>query len=457
MITELKNEVLIFNLSFCNLHFSFCIFHFDMIPYDLIRKKQQGRAHTPEEIRFLVDAFTDGRLPDHQMAAWLMAVYFRGMATDERLELVRAMIASGRRLDFSHLNGYVADKHSTGGVGDKVSLVLGPLVAACGVYVPMLSGRGLGHTGGTLDKLEAIPGFRTRLDVDTFRRLVAEVGVCIMGQTDEICPADKKMYALRDVTATIGSIPLICGSIMSKKIAAGIRGLVLDVKWGSGAFMTSVDEARTLARALKETGAAFGVDTVTRITDMNQPLGTASGVWCEVQEAVEALEGGVPADVMALSKALSADLLRLAGLDEPDYVVEEALSSGRAREKFDQMVAAQGGEVKALSDPNMHRPAVTIPLKAPHSGCLQAVDTYACGMSLITAGAGCQSASRRNGIDPSAGFILEVKIGDQVQAGDEIGRCFGADEGKVEAASRELQAALCWGEEQVERPRLVVE
>ena len=263
-----------------------------MIPYDLIRKKQQGRAHTPEEIRFLVEAFTDGSLPGHQMAAWLMAVYFQGMTIEERHELVRAMIGSGRRLDFSGIGGYVADKHSTGGVGDKVSLVLGPLVAACGVYVPMLSGRGLGHTGGTLDKLEAIPGFRTALDLDTFQRLVAEVGICIMGQTDDICPADRKMYALRDVTATVGSVPLICGSIMSKKIAAGIQGLVLDVKWGSGAFMTSVDEARTLARALKETGEAFGVDTVTRITDMNQPLGTASGVWCEVQEAVEVLEGG---------------------------------------------------------------------------------------------------------------------------------------------------------------------
>ncbi len=446
-----------------------------MIPYDLIRKKQQGRAHTPEEIRFLVDAFTYGRLPDHQMAAWLMAVYFRGMTTAERQELVRAMIESGRRLDFSGLDGYVADKHSTGGVGDKVSLVLGPLVAACGIYVPMLSGHGLGHTGGTLDKLEAIPGFRTDLDLDTFQRQAAEIGVCIMGQTDDICPADKKMYALRDVTATVGSVPLICGSIMSKKIAEGVRGLVLDVKWGSGAFMTSVDEARTLARALKETGEAFGVDTVTRITDMNQPLGTASGVWCEVQEAVEVLEGGGPSDVAALSKTLSADILRLAlavpsgrsptgepatgrpGIDSPDQVVEEALTSGRAREKFDQMAAAQGGEVKALSDPNMHRPAATIPLKAPRSGYLAAVDTYACGMSLITAGAGRQSAGWRNGLDPSAGFILEVKIGDKVQAGSEIGRCFGADEGKVEAAAKELLAALTWGEGKVEPPRLVVE
>ncbi|UCH61643.1 MAG: thymidine phosphorylase [Fidelibacterota bacterium] len=426
-----------------------------MIPYDLIRKKQQGRAHTPEEIRFLVDAFTGGNLPDYQLAAWLMAVYFQGMTIDERHGLVEAMIGSGQRLDFSHLDGYVADKHSTGGVGDKVSLVLGPLVAACGVYVPMLSGRGLGHTGGTLDKLDAIPGFRTGLGLDTFQRLVAEVGICIMGQTDDICPADKQMYALRDVTATVGSIPLICGSIMSKKIAEGIRGLVLDVKWGSGAFMASLDEARTLARALRETGEAFNVDTMIRITDMNQPLGRAAGIWCEVQEAVEVLEGGGPDDLAALSKTLSVDILRLAGIDHPDQAVEEALSSGRAREKFDEMVAAQGGDVKALTDAVMHRPAVTIPLKAPRSGCLQAVDTYACGLSLITAGAG--RRRQDDGLDPSGGFILEVKIGDEVQAGEEIGRCFGADRGKVEAAAGELAATLSWGEEKVEPPRLVVE
>ena len=426
-----------------------------MIPYDLIRKKQQGRAHTPEEIRFLVGAFTDGRLPDYQLAAWLMAVYFQGMEIDERDELVKAMIGSGRRLDFSHLNGYVADKHSTGGVGDKVSLILGPLVAACGVYVPMLSGRGLGHTGGTLDKLDAIPGFQTSLDLETFQRQVAEVGVCIMGQTNDICPADRKMYALRDVTATVSSIPLICGSIMSKKIAEGVQGLVLDVKWGSGAFMTSVDEARTLACALRETGEAFGVDTITRITDMNQPLGRAAGIWCEVQEAVEVLEGDGPSDLVELSKTLSVDILRLAGESNPDKVVEEALASGRAREKFDQLVAAQGGDVKALTDPAVHRPAATGTLKAPQSGYLQAVDTYACGMSLITAGAG--RVRQSDSLDATAGFILEVKIGDKVQAGSEIGRCFGADRGKVEAAAGGLAAALSWGEEKVDPPRLVVE
>ncbi|UCH11288.1 MAG: thymidine phosphorylase [Fidelibacterota bacterium] len=426
-----------------------------MIPYNLIRKKQRGESHSPEEIRELIRAFTEGSLPDYQMAAWLMAVHFRGMSLEERHELVRTMIDSGRRLDFSHLDGYVADKHSTGGVGDKVSLILGPLVAACGVYVPMLSGQGLGHTGGTLDKLDAIPGFRIHLDLEAFQRQVREVGICIMGQTDDICPADKKMYALRDVTATVDSIPLICGSIMSKKIAEGISGLVLDVKCGSGAFMTNVEDARVLAQALKETGAEFGVETVARITDMNQPLGHASGVWCEVREAMEALEGDGPADLVSLTKVLSADILRLAGMAEPEQAVEEALASGRAREKFDEMVAAQGGDVQALSDPELHQPAVTLPLKAPQNGFLTTVDTYACGMSLVTAGAGRQHQG--DGIDPTAGFILEVKIGDRVEAGDEIGRTFGSDEGKVKAAAEELQGSLCWGEEQAPAPNLIID
>ena len=314
-----------------------------MIPYELIRKKQGGAAHTPEEIRWLLEAFTSGELPDYQMAAWLMAVYFQGMDPGERQMLVEAMIDSGRRLDFSHLDGYVADKHSTGGVGDKVSLVLGPLVAACGVYVPMISGRGLGHTGGTLDKLDAIPGFRTSLDLETFERQVAEVGICIMGQTDDICPADKQLYALRDVTATVSSVPLIAGSIMSKKIAEGIQGLVLDVKWGSGAFMGSLAEARELARVLVETGAAFGVDTVAHISDMNQPLGRSAGVWCEVREAVAALEGDGPADLVELSLFLASEMLRLAGRDDPQLEVQDALASGRAREKLDELVSAQGG------------------------------------------------------------------------------------------------------------------
>ena len=293
-----------------------------MIPYALIRNKQAGMAHTKEEIRFLVEAFTDGRLPDYQMAAWLMAVYFQGMTVEERQELVAAMIDSGQRLDFSHLDGYVADKHSTGGVGDKVSLVLAPVVAACGIYVPMLSGRSLGHSGGTLDKLDTIPGYRTSLDLADFQRIVADVGVCIMGQTDEICPADKKMYALRDVTATIGSVPLICGSIMSKKIAEGIQGLVLDVKWGSGAFMTSQEEARHLAQALQETGTAFGLATAARITDMNQPLGLAAGNDLEIDECVEALEGNGPNDLMRVTFSLGECMLRLAGIASGNEAIE---------------------------------------------------------------------------------------------------------------------------------------
>ncbi len=426
-----------------------------MIPYELIRKKQGGAVHTPEEIRWLMEAFTSGELPDYQMAAWLMAVYFQGMEPGERQVLVEAMIDSGRRLDFSHLDGYVADKHSTGGVGDKVSLVLGPLVAACGVYVPMLSGRGLGHTGGTLDKLDAIPGFRTSLDLETFQRHVAEVGICIMGQTDDICPADKRLYALRDVTATVESVPLIAGSIMSKKIAEGIRGLVLDVKWGSGAFMGSLPEARELARVLVETGAAFGVDTVAHISDMNQPLGRSAGVWCEVREAVAALEGDGPADLVELSIFLASEMLRLAGKDDPRREVQDALTSGRAREKLDEMVAAQGGDPASLADTRLYRPSVTVALRAPRSGYLSAVDTYHCGMALITAGAGRQA--KADMLDPSAGFDLDVRLGDQVEAGDEIGRCYGSRDDRVQAAAVELLETLAFSDQSLKPPPLIVE
>ena len=389
------------------------------------------------------------------MAAWLMAVYFRGMTTAEREELVKAMIDSGERLDFSHLPGYVADKHSTGGVGDKVSLILAPLVAACGVFVPMISGRGLGHTGGTLDKLESIPGFTTALDLPTFKKVVAEVGACLIGQTEEICPADRKIYALRDVTATVSSIPLICGSIMSKKIAEGISGLVLDVKVGNGAFMTTVEEARALADALVATGQAFGVDTVARLTNMDQPLGHAAGIWCEVREALDVLEGGGPDDLRDLTLTLSADILRLAGVDEPEETAAQALSSGKAREKFDEIVAAQQGDVKALAQLDLHAPDVTVPLVAPSSGYLAAVDTYRAGLSVITGGGGRTQAG--DSIDPTAGFILQAKVGDRMETGDEIGRAFGADAGKVEAAARELTAALTIVPEPVEPLRLLLD
>ncbi|MCH7498142.1 MAG: thymidine phosphorylase [Candidatus Marinimicrobia bacterium] len=426
-----------------------------MIAYELIHKQQQGIPLSGAEIAWLVDGFANGSVPDEQLAAWLMAVYFKGMTGSERQALVAAMVASGRRLDFSALDGYVADKHSTGGVGDKVSLILAPLVAACGVYVPMISGRGLGHTGGTLDKLESIPGFGTNLELDAFQRQVGEVGVAIMSQTDEIVPADRKMYALRDVTATVESLPLICGSIMSKKIAEGIQGLVLDVKWGSGAFMATLDEARALAEALQQTGADFGVETVARITDMNQPLGRTAGLWCEVREALAVLEGGGPPDLVRLTTVLAADILTLAGRSTAEAAVSTALSSGRAREKFDQLVAAQGGAVAALSDPATHRPAHTAPLSASRSGILHAVDTYRCGLALITAGAGRQRQG--DSLDPSAGFVLELKIGDRVHAGDELGRVFGADRSKVEAAAARLLSALTIGDGAVEGPQLVVQ
>ncbi|MFC1747114.1 thymidine phosphorylase, partial [Candidatus Neomarinimicrobiota bacterium] len=424
-------------------------------PYDLIRAKQAGQVHTSEEIQFLLSAFMDGDLPDYQMSAWLMAVYFQGMSTEEYVALTDIMLNSGQRLDFSYLNGYVADKHSTGGVGDKISLILAPVVVACGVYVPMISGRGLGHTGGTLDKLESIPGFRTDLDPETFRRIVGEVGTCLVGQTDEICPADRKLYALRDVTATVSSIPLITASIMCKKIAEGIQGLVLDIKVGNGAFMTTKQAAKELAAALTETGNRFNIQTVPRLTDMNQPLGNAAGLWCEIRESLAVLEGHGPADVAELSVRLATDILQMARIDAPARAVQEAISSGRAREKLDEIVFAQGGDPAALTNPDTHLPRAVAPILSPIAGYLVGVDTYRCGMSLVTAGAGRKKLD--DALDPSAGFHLDVKIGDRVGQGAEVGRVFGADKGRIEQAQRELQDALSWGEEPVPSPQLIMQ
>jgi pyrimidine-nucleoside phosphorylase len=284
---------------------------------------------------------------------------------------------------------------------------------------------------------------------------VADIGLCIMGQTEDICPADRKMYALRDVTATVVSVPLICGSIISKKVAEGIQGLVLDIKCGSGAFMTSLNDARELSVALRETGTEFGVETIARITDMNQPLGRTAGVWCEVQEALDVLESNGPEDLLTLSKTLSADILRLAGIENPELQVQQALSSGQAREKLDQMVAAQGGDVRSLTDSNLYQPGETVTLTAPVDGYLAAVDTYEVGMALVTAGAG--RIQQTDELDPSAGLALDIKVGDQVKSGDEIGQVFGADVKRVNEAAGEIQAAFSWSDAAVDPLPLILE
>ncbi|MFC1481812.1 thymidine phosphorylase [Candidatus Neomarinimicrobiota bacterium] len=426
-----------------------------MNPYNIIRNKAEGPGNTSAEIRYLIDSYTANQLPDYQMAAWLMAVYHKGLSAEELQSLVATMLDSGESLDFSQLDGFVADKHSTGGVGDKVSLILAPILASCGIFVPMISGRALGHTGGTLDKLETIPGFNTDIDLATFRRLVESVGCGLIGQTGEICPADKKLYALRDVTATVSSIPLISASIMSKKLAEGLDGLLLDVKFGSGAFMSNLDSASELAETMVGIGERAGLKIRARLTDMNQPLGLKCGLWCEVAESVAVLEGSGPDDLRELSLILAGDILELTGESNGPDIARQALDSGTARAKFDEIVHAQGGDINALNDPQQHQPNVTLPIIADQSGWLAEVDTYALGMSLITAGGG--RTKLTDPVDPTVGFELGVKVGDRVKQGDELGRYFGGDEYRVAQSHDQLVAALHWSHEQTEPLPLVVD
>ena len=382
---------------------------------DVIRAKRDGHRLSAEQIDAFVTAATRRTWPDYQLSALLMAVVLRGMDAGETVQLTGAMVRSGVRLDWSDL-GPAVDKHSTGGVGDKTSFVLAPVAAACGARVPMISGRGLGHTGGTLDKLESIPGLRVALSLAEVREAVRTVGCVIAGQTEEIAPADRALYALRDVTATVESIPLICASIMSKKIAEGISGLVLDVKHGRGAFMKTPEQARELAQALVGIGRAQGVATEAMLTDMDAPLGRTVGNALEIRESIEVLEGGGPADVRELSLALAARMLRLAGVAAS---AEEALTSGRALETFRRMVERQGGDPGVIDDPGRlpsapHRHVV----RAERRGFAQGWHAERLGMAAVALGAGRDRADDR--IDPAVGAVVLARPGDAVHQGDAL-------------------------------------
>jgi pyrimidine-nucleoside phosphorylase len=387
---------------------------------DLIRKKRDGQTLELAEIDAFVAGATSGEWPDYQVSALLMAIVLRGMTADETARLTTAMVRSGVKLDLSEFPGAKVDKHSTGGVGDKTSLVLAPLAAACGLVVPMMSGRGLGHTGGTLDKLEAIPGFRVGLSLDEFRQALRKVGCALIGQTSEIAPADKKLYALRDVTATVESIPLISASIMSKKIAEGIDALQLDVKVGRGAFMKNLINARRLAESLVRIGEASGVRTAAMLTAMDQPLGNAVGNALEVIEAIETLKGRGPADLTSLSVSLAAGMVYLAGKTSWDSALERvkrALASGRGLEKFREIIAQQGGDPQVVEDYNRfpqapHRMLV----RAPRSGYVTGIDAELVGRASVLLGAGRNRVE--DAVDPSVGLVLRVHEGERVRAGD---------------------------------------
>lgn len=377
---------------------------------DVIRAKRDGGTLSDEQIDWVVDAYTRGEVAEEQMSALAMAIFLRGMTSAEISRWTHAMIASGERLSLS-VSRPTVDKHSTGGVGDKITLPLAPLVAACGAAVPQLSGRGLGHTGGTLDKLESIPGWRAALSTSEIARQLEDVGAVVCAATSGLAPADKKLYALRDVTSTVESIPLIASSIMSKKIAEGASGLVLDVKFGSGAFMKSLEQARSLAAALTSIGAGHGVPTTALLTDMNVPLGRAVGNAVEVAESVEVLQGGGPADVVALTLALAREMLALAGIATDPAAV---LASGEAYEVWCRMIAAQGGDPAAP----LPTPAHVHTVVAPSSGVLASLDAYAVGVAAWRLGAG--RARKEDPVQAAAGILCLAKPGDTIAEGDPL-------------------------------------
>ncbi|MGY2066849.1 thymidine phosphorylase [Blastococcus sp. SYSU DS0619] len=401
---------------------------------DVIRAKRDGAELSPEQIRWVIDAYTRGAVPDEQMSALLMAVFFRGMAAGELAAWTQAMIDSGERKDLSSLGRPTADKHSTGGVGDKITLPLAPLVAACGVAVPQLSGRGLGHTGGTLDKLEAIPGWRADVHEKAYLAQLRDVGAVVCAAGHDLAPADKLLYALRDVTGTVESIPLIASSIMSKKIAEGADALVLDVKTGSGAFMKSADDARTLARTMVGLGEAAGVRTVALVTAMDRPLGRAAGNAVEVAESVEVLAGGGPADVVELTLALAREMLAGAGREDVDPA--EALRDGRAMDVWRRMIAAQGGD----PDAPLPRPAETHVVTAPATGTLTRLDAYSLGVAAWRLGAG--RARKEDPVQAAAGIVWTAGVGEQVTAGQPLLELQTDDADRIPRALAALEGAI---------------
>lgn len=420
-----------------------------MIVQRLIERKRDGQTLDAPELRELVLAYSEGRVPDYQMAALLMAVYFRGLDQSEMNALMSAMLDSGKKLDLSHLTVPRIDKHSTGGVGDKVSLVLAPLISALGVAVPMMSGRGLGHTGGTLDKLESIPGFRTALTLDEAERQVEKIGCAMLGQTREIVPADRKMYALRDATATVEVIPLIAASIMSKKIAESLTGLVLDIKSGSGSFLPELDDQLELARAMIGLGADRGCPVVALVTAMDRPLGFACGNALEVVEAIRVLEGGGPPDLLEVTLALGAEMLVLASVaatsGEARSAMVGAISSGKALEKMEQIVGAQGGDKRVIRDPTRLPQAMDqAQFEAKRDGIVQSVEPRAVGYGVIALGGG--RKNMEDIIDPSVGFVITAKPGERVTKGQTLATIYARSRDGLEVGRSALDQAIAIGD-----------
>jgi pyrimidine-nucleoside phosphorylase len=427
---------------------------------DVVQKKRDGGELTREEIEFFVRGYAGGEIPDYQAAAFAMTVFFRGMSPAEIVALTESMMHTGEVLDLSDLPGPKVDKHSTGGVGDKTSLVLGPLAAACGVYVPMISGRGLGHTGGTLDKLESIPGFQVRLGLAHFRRVLRECGLGLIGQTREIAPADRMLYALRDVTATVSSLPLISASIMSKKMAEGIDALVLDVKCGDGAFLPGIDQAKALADTMVGIGRGMGKKVVALITAMDQPLGRTVGNALEVAECVETLKGRGPADLESLSIELAAWMVHLAGvaasLDEARAKVRDALASGAGLERLRRVIELQGGDPRVCDDPSLLPQAEeTFVVRSERDGRVTRLAARAIGDASMLLGAGRETV--QSTIDPAVGFVLHKKVGDPVAVNEPIVTAYVGSTSRREEALARLREAIVVSAEAPARGALVLD
>jgi len=425
---------------------------------DIIKAKRDGRALSKDELRYFIGGFTKGEIPDYQVSALLMAVYFNGMNAEETAALTLAMADSGDRVDLSAIGGTKVDKHSTGGVGDKTTLVIAPIAAACGIKVAKMSGRGLGHTGGTIDKLESIPGLRTSIEREEFLDIVNRVGLCVIGQSGDLAPADKKLYALRDVTATVDSVPLIAASIMSKKIAAGSDRILLDVKTGSGSFMKTVEQAKALAEVMVSIGKHNNRRTMALITNMDAPLGNAVGNSLEVAEAVDTLKGKGPADLTEVCLLLASHMLYLADtgpMDRCEALAREALASGAALKCLIKMVEAQGGDPAYIEDTGKFAKAKYCrPVKATRSGYIVSTDTERCGVASALLGAG--RAKKEDAIDYSAGILLQYKNGDYVKEGEPLALMFADKENLFDAAAFELANALKIGGEPPARAEILL-
>lgn len=431
-----------------------------MVPQWIIEKKRDGGHISEADIRELIDLYSKGEIPDYQMSAFLMAVYFKGMSFDEVTALTDAMMRSGDVLDFSNYGSLSVDKHSTGGVGDKLSIPLAPMVAAVGVVVPMISGRGLGITGGTLDKLESIPGYNTQLTTEQFQDVLAKVGCSIIGQTARLAPADKKLYALRDVTGTVPSIPLISASIMSKKLAEGAAGLVLDVKCGRGAFMKSMDDARTLAKTMQAIGRGMGRNIVALLTNMDSPLGEKIGNTLEIEESIDVLKGKGPADIRELTMALAVEMVLLAKLaetpEEAKAKLEAALESGAALQKFREMVIAQGGDARIIDDYSlMPQAPVKLDVCADASGYVETIDADAIGRMVLLLGGGRRQVT--DSINYGVGISNLIKLGTEVKPGDRLMTIHAASEAEGKALIPSARDAVKLSISPLTAPELIYE